>query len=253
MCHASPQQQASFKTQTATTQTVNDNLDTIFSNNENILSGLKAQFVPLIQAGAHQYAFDHSEDVALRNEVGAAAATVNAVNAARSAAISEGAGTPGAPAGSQGSVDAGIAQAIAQKQNEYSNRVTAAGYEAGTQNFDAAGRILPGATGTLEGEINQAGGAAQDAAGQQSRAAQTITAANDAWITPVAGAMGATISGLKPSNNTYVPDPANGPGGPNGESLPLGGTPFGGSGDMFANPSPLIGGDNLPLGNGMGG
>lgn len=196
MCHASSQEKGAFKNQLATTSAINSHLDTIFSNNENILGNLKQQMAPIITAGANQYAFNASKDAALRGSGAAAIAAAgrNAAGVARSAAISSGAGTSGIPAGSQSAIDAGLADEVAQKQAQYSNDVTAEGYKEGTENFFKAGQILPGAANTLENQTNNAGALANQSAGAQSQAAQAITAANNAWVGPVAGLLGSTAN-----------------------------------------------------------
>lgn len=196
MCHASSQEKNAYQNQVSTTAALNSHLDTIFKDNSNILGNLKTGLQPIIDAGESQFGFAKPEEAALRTN---AADNIEQGNRAtsdkvRSIMAAQGGGTSFLPNGGQAAVDQSLALNEAGAQADAQNQVTQAGFEKGRENFFNASAMLPSATASLEAPITNAGENAQSGAGAQSRAANSITQANNAWIAPVGGILGGVAS-----------------------------------------------------------
>jgi len=146
-----------------------------------------------VNAGANQYGFSQGEDAAMRTQATEqnAAAGRNASNATRSALASVGGGNTLLPNGSSAAINAGLAEDQAQKQAESQLAITQKGYDVGRQNFFGAEQALAAAPGELEAPISQAGSVASGAASNEMEGGTAITQANQAWVAPVAGMIGA--------------------------------------------------------------
>lgn len=152
---------------------------------------------PLIRAGANAFGFAAPEEAAMRTEATDLASAGGAAvsNATRGALASRGGGNTYLPSGSEAAINAGIAENTVQQNAQAQENITKAGYQQGRENFFAATSGLAGTTAELENPIGSLGNSAVNAAGQQMTGANEITAANNAWIAPVAGAAGAILGG----------------------------------------------------------
>lgn len=197
MCGASEKQNAAFGNEVSVSDTLTSALKQVFGENTNIIDSIKSAMEPIVAAGANAFGFSAPEEAARRTEATDRLASAGAQesNAVRGAMASRGGGNTYLPSGSEASINAGIAEDTAQKEASAQLGITKEGYDVGRENFFRATSGLAGTTAELENPIGSLGNSAVNAAGQQMTGANEITAANNAWIAPVAGAIGAFAGG----------------------------------------------------------
>lgn len=193
---------AAAQTQT-TANLLTDSFKKIFGTNTNILSSITDALTPVVKDGPSQYGFSKGEDAALRTRAvdSNAAAGQQTTNAVRSAMASRGGGNTYIPSGSEAVIEGSLAQTEAQKQADDQLGITEKGYETGRQNFFQSTTDLTQAPGALENPAIAAGGAASGAASAAMQGQTDIATAQNAWIAPVAGmigAIGGAAAGPKP-------------------------------------------------------
>jgi hypothetical protein len=193
MCHASGQEKTAYQNQVNTTAAVNSHLNTIFKDNTNMLGNLRSSLQPIIDAGISQYGYTKPQDTAIRTGTADSISGSNESesNAVRSDVAAVGGGNTALASGSKSMIDASLGAGEAENQLANQNAVTQQGFTQGRQNFLDASASLPAATATLEAPTTAASNLAVGAGAAQSSAANSITQANNAWVAPVAGVVGA--------------------------------------------------------------
>src|SRR5204862_1344023 len=126
----------------------------------------------------------------------------------RSSMASMGGGNITLPSGSQDAINAMLAQGSAEKQAESQMAITQQGYETGRENYFKSVELAGALPGELENPATAAGGAALSGAEAQEKGANDITAANNAWMAPVAGMLGslggAALGGIGGSTSPFA-------------------------------------------------
>ncbi len=193
LCGATKGQKDAAAQEATTAKSLSSAFDTIFAGNENILSSIKGALTPVVQQGPSQYGFSAAEDAALRTQATAtnAAASQQTTNAVRSAEAARGGGNTYIPSGGEAEIEGALAQTEAQKQADAQLGITKAGFETGRQNFFQSTTDLAQAPGALENPAIAAGTASEGAAADAMKGQTDIANAQNAWIAPVAGAIGA--------------------------------------------------------------
>jgi len=193
VCGASSQQKEAFGTIKTLENTLRGDFQTIFGENQGILNMLEGSLAPQVRGGPGAYGFSASEDAARRGQATEqiAQAGSQAANAVRSAVASRGGGNTFLPSGSQEAIDAALAQDTAVKQAEAQLGITEQGYETGRENYFKSLALAGALPGELENPATRAGYVALGGAEAQEKGAEAITQANQAWMAPVAGMLGA--------------------------------------------------------------
>lgn len=191
MCGASGQQKAAQANEVKVSDLLRTDMQLVFGKNQNLLDTLTKSLSPTVQAGPNQYGYAPGQDAAMRTQAKEqlAAAGQQATNATRNAVAAQ--GGMNLPSGSEEAIEAGLAQSQANQQAIAQLGITQQGYEAGRQNYFQSVSDMASAPGQLENPATQAGVAASGAAGQQMQGATDITNANNAWMAPVGGMIGA--------------------------------------------------------------
>lgn len=192
MCGASSQQKQAYGNITSLANTLRTDFQTIFGENQGILSQLESSLAPTVRGGPDAYGYSAAEDAAKRGQATEALAQAGsqASNVVRSAAASRGGGNTFLPSGSQEAIDATLAQDTAVKQAEAQMGITEQGYETGRENYFKSIALAGGLPGELENPSTSAGSVALGGANAEMSAANDITQANNAWVAPVAGLLG---------------------------------------------------------------
>ncbi len=193
VCGATKGQKDAAAQEASIASTMNADFNQVFSGNQNILKNLTDTLTPIVEAGPGQYGYSAAEDSALRTQATAtnAAASQQATNAVRSAEAARGGGNTYIPSGGEAEIEGALAQTEAQKQADAQLGITEKGYETGRQNFIGATGELASAPGQLENPATAAGSAAEGAAATSMQGQTDVANANNAWIAPVAGMIGA--------------------------------------------------------------
>lgn len=197
MCGPSQGMKMAAAQQQSTANLMTKDFENIFGENQNILGSITDALTPIVKAGASQYGFSDAEDAALRTQATAqnASGARNATNAVRSAMASRGGGNIYLPTGSEAAIEAELANSQAQQQANSQLGITEKGYDTGRANFFGAEGALAGAPGQLEAPITSSGSAAMGAQQGAYTAASDINQAKNAWVAPVAGAIGTLVGG----------------------------------------------------------
>lgn len=193
-CGATGAQKEAQSNEMKISDLMTSDFQSIFGTNTNILKSISGALTPVVNAGPNQYGFNASEDSALRTQATdtIAAGNRNATNALRSSLAAQGGGTGGMlPSGSTAALEGDLAEAEAQKQSDAQLGITEKGYDTGRANFFGAESALAGAPGALENPETAAGSAAEGAAQGAMGGATDIANANNAWMAPVGGIIGA--------------------------------------------------------------
>ena len=198
LCGASGAQKEAAATQKKITDLLTSDAQLIFGKDQHILDSIMGALEPVINKGPDQYGFSAAEDSAKRTQATdtLAAAGRNATNAVRSAVAAQ--GGMNLPSGSEAAIEGGLAEDQANKQAEAQLKVTDEGYATGRQNFFAAEGAAASAPGALENPATSAFNAASGASEGNIKAQDDITAANNAWMAPVAGLIGSVAGGFIP-------------------------------------------------------
>lgn len=191
-CGASQGQKMANADLRKTSKLMDYSFQQIMGENLSILGKIRGALEPIVKGGASQYGFSPAEDAARRTQATAelARASRSASGAVRSALSSRGGGNILLPSGSEASIESDIAQQEAYAQANAQLGITEKGYETGRENFFRGTGMLAAAPGELESPITSAGGAAVSGAQAREKSEDAITAANRAWMKPVAGLIG---------------------------------------------------------------
>lgn len=196
-CGASGEQKAAYAQQMDTARTLNNDFNIEFKGNQAILANIVSPLEDIVAAGVGQFGLTPEETAALRT--GAkdqlAAAGREATGSTREALAAIGGGNMELPSGSKAAIEAGLTEDQAYKQSQAQLDITKYGYEEGRKNFFTAEQELASAPGQLENPTTALAGEVTGAEGLAGRTANEIAAANNAWIAPVAGAIGGVLSG----------------------------------------------------------
>lgn len=195
MCGASSEQKQAFANEKKISQLLTTNFEEFAGRNSAILDNMISSLSPIESAGPGQYGLPAAEDAALRTSASEniSSAGAQASNAVRSALASRGGGTTYLPSGSEASIIGTLAQDTAQKEALAQNQITEKGYDTGRQNWEFATEGLIKAPGELENPVTSAGSGALGGAEAEQKGAEAITQANQAWMAPVAGIIGAGV------------------------------------------------------------
>ena len=198
LCGATGAQKTAQANEMKVSDLLTSDFQKIFSGNDNILQSITGALEPVVNAGPNQYGFSSAEDAALRTQATdtLAAAGRNTTNAVRSAVAAN--GGMNLPSGSEAAIEGSLAESEANKQAEAQLGITEKGYETGRENFFKSEGALASAPGALENPATAAGSAAEGAAGAAMQGATDIATAQNAWIAPVAGAIGAVGAAAMP-------------------------------------------------------
>jgi hypothetical protein len=196
-CGASSQEKMAFANEQKISQMLTSTFAEFSGTNKEVLNDMIKSLSPISEAGPSQFGLAPAAEAAERTSAAEnlSAAGTNAANAVRSALASRGGGTTYLPSGSEASIIGSLAQDTAVKEAEAQAQITQHGYDLGRENWLDATRMLAAAPGELESPVTSAGGAAIGGAQLQQQGAEAITQANNAWIGPVAGILGAAASG----------------------------------------------------------
>lgn len=193
MCGASGQQKQAYSNIKSISDSLRGAFQTIFAGNMNILNNLESSLAPSIRGGPSGYGFSPNEDAARRTQATEqiAQSGAQATNAVRSSLAAQGGGNTFLPSGSEAAINAGLAQNTAQEQAQAQIGITQQGYETGRENYFQSVGLAGALPGQLENPAISAGDAAVGGGKAQEQAASDIAQANNAWIAPVAGMIGA--------------------------------------------------------------
>lgn len=196
MCGASGQQKQAYGDIASLANTLRSNFQTIFAGNMNILNNLESSLAPTVAGGVGQYGFTGAEDAAKRTQATEqiAQAGAQASNLVRGSLAAQGGGNTFLPSGSEAAIESSLAQNTAVKQAQAQLGITEQGYETGRENYFQSVGLAGGLPGELENPATSAGNAALGGAQAQMEGANAITQANNAWVAPVAGMIGAVGS-----------------------------------------------------------
>lgn len=198
MCKASKEEKSAYANEQKISNLMTSQFQKFAGDNSAILHELTHNLTPIQDAGPSQFGLSPAEEAAERTMTAEqlTAAGANATNAVRQALASKGGGTTYLPSGSEASILGSLAQDSAVKEALAQSQITQRGYDIGRQNWEFATEGLTKAPGALEAPVISAGEGATGAAKNQFEGAQAITAANQAWMQPVAGIIGGVASGL---------------------------------------------------------
>ena len=197
MCKASSQQKQAYANEQKVSSMLTSQFADFAGKNDAILDDLTGHLSPIEDAGPSQFGLSPTEEAAERTMTAeqlnsAAGQTANAV---RGAVASRGGGTSYLPSGAEASILGSLAQDTAVKEALAQSKITERGYDIGRDNWKFATGELARAPGELENPVTAAGGAAVGGAEMQQKGADAITAANQAWMKPVAGLVGGMLEG----------------------------------------------------------
>lgn len=170
---------------------------TIFSQNQDILKGLRTAFEPIISAGPNQEGYSPAELTAMRT--GSSDAVAQGAQNAQIAANAKFAGTGGSdlPSGAHEQISAMINSSAANEGAKERQQITTDDYATGRQNFFNAASALDAGINSAEGASSQfansatgSGNAATNADQASFEGAEKIAEANRAWMGPVFGMIG---------------------------------------------------------------
>ena len=211
MCSASRQEKEAYANEQKVSGLLTSQFQQFAGENQAILSDLTGHLQPIEDAGPSQFGMSPTEEAAERTMTAEQmnAAGAQTANAVRGAIASRGGGTSYLPSGSEDAILGSLAQDTAVKEALAQSKITERGYDIGRDNWKFATSGLSKAPGELENPVTSAGEAATGGASLQQKGAESITAANQAWIAPVAGIIGA---GVKAATGGAAGGPGNQPG-----------------------------------------
>jgi hypothetical protein len=226
MCGASSQEKMAFGNEEKISSLLTENFQEFAGKNAAILDNMVKSLSPIESAGPSQFGLAPAEEAAERTVTAEnmSAAGAQATNAVRSALASRGGGTSYLPSGSEAEILGSIAQDTAVKEALAQAKITERGYDVGRQNFEFATEELGKAPGELENPVVNAGNSALSGAEGEQKGAEAITQANQAWMAPVAGIIGAGVkmatAGATGGASLAIPSltdsPISGPNAPGG-------------------------------------
>lgn len=189
-CGASAQQNQLATEQANFYQTLTQEYQQNYGEQQDILSALTAQFKPILAAGPEQYGFAPAEDAALRTQAqeGTARGANNAAVALANENSAAGGGNEFLPSGVQSEEKAQLLESAAEQNAGEQEQITEAGYQQGEENFTQAENALAG-TAQIENPTGYAG-VATGAGSAANTTMNDIAQENAAWMAPVFGLLG---------------------------------------------------------------
>jgi hypothetical protein len=208
-CGASKEQKQAFANEQTVANLLKTNFEQFAGENQSILQNLTSTLTPIETAGPSQWGMSAGQEAAERTMAAEtlSSAGAQASNAVRGALASRGGGQTYLPSGSEAAILGTLAQDTAVKEAEAQSFITERGYDIGRENFEFATEGLMRAPGELEAPVTSAGAGAIGGAGQEMAGANAITAANNAWMAPVAGIVGAGVSAATGGIGNAIPKP----------------------------------------------
>ena len=194
-CGASSQEKSAFANEQKISNLLTANFQEFAGKNSAILDNMIKTLSPISENGPSQFGMSPAQEAAERTSTAEnlAGAGAQAANAVRGALASRGGGTTYLPNGSEAAIEGTLAQDTAVKEALAQSRITERGYDLGRQNWEFATEGLMKAPGELENPVNSAGSVATGGAEAEQKGAADITSANQAWMAPVAGIIGAGL------------------------------------------------------------
>lgn len=172
-------------------QTLQQQDQTQFNEDQGILTQMQSVYAPILAAGPNQYGFSNAEDTDLNTEAteGVAANYAGASTALKEEQAAQGGGNSYLPSGvnaqEQESLDSGAAGTLSQEQQQ----IKQAGYQQGYQQFANATSALEGTASLLN--PTGAANAATSAGSAEGTTANQIAQENESWMAPLGAAAGA--------------------------------------------------------------
>lgn len=177
-----------------------DEYNTVFGQNQNILSDLTGSLSPIVAAGPSQQGFSAAENAALNTQAtDQAAQNVKQVRQATNERMAAaGGGNTFLPSGAQEQINAGINTSA---MNELSNErlgITEANYQAGRENWLNAVKDLETAPGATENPTSEFANATSNSSKVANDEANTIAAQGNSWMGLVGGLAGNVVGAAGP-------------------------------------------------------
>ena len=168
-------------------QTLTNEYQTTFGENQSILKSLTASFSPILQAGINQKGFSDAELTALNSQAvtGTGQAYKQAQTAVGDKLAAEGGGNTYIPSGAKTQVQEELASSAAQNIGNQELGIQENDYATGRQNYLEAAGILGG----VASQYNPTGyaGAATNAGSAAETTANQINQENNSWVNAVVG------------------------------------------------------------------
>lgn len=189
MCGASGEQKALSASQTNFFQTLTDHYQTVFGEQQGVLSSLTDSFKPILERGPNGRGFSDAERSTLETQAGESTARgyAKAKQALGEAEAARG-GNAYIPSGADDQRDAELASSAESERANLDQRITLADYDEGHRQYDAAASGLLGVAG-LESPT-AAAGAATGAGSAASETANEIAQEDNSVWQGVVGAIG---------------------------------------------------------------
>lgn len=177
---ASAQQSQLADSQQSFYNTLSNDYNTQFSQQNAILGTLQNSLNPIIQAGPNQFGYNTSEVNTLNSQAiqGTGQQYANASQALKANQAAEGGGNIPLPSGVQSQQQAGLASSAANQASNQLLGIQNAGYEQGHQQYESAIGQLGGVAGMYN--PNGVAGAANQGGGVANSEANTVTQLNNA-------------------------------------------------------------------------
>ena len=190
-CGASQSQKDIESAQANFYNTLTQEYQQTFGQNQAILSSLTKAFQPILQAGINQEGFSAGEKQNLESQATTGTGQ-NYSKAAQALALQQGAaggGTQFVPTGAKMQQQQQLATSAANEESNLQSGIEAADYAQGRQNYLEAANALGGVAAQYNptGYANAATGAGSAAA----ETANQISQASNSWMNVVSGALGA--------------------------------------------------------------
>lgn len=164
---------------------------TLFGEDQGILTQLQSVYAPVLAAGPNQYGFSDAEDTLLNSQAteGVAQNYRAASTALKEEQAAEGGGNSYLPSGSHESAQAELNASAARTMSGEQLQIKQAGFDQGYKQFAQATTALEGASSLM----NPAGTAAvaNQAGSDENATSSAIASENSSWMAPLAGAVGA--------------------------------------------------------------
>lgn len=190
MCGSTAQQNQISDTQQAFYNQLTQEYNTIFGENQGIISALTSAYMPILQAGPSQTGFSQGQENALRTQNTETVSTdyAQAQRATAQALAGRGGGNTFLPSSVNANIIASNANAAAAQRAQGEQNISLANWQQGYQNWQQAANVLAGVGGMtsptgFSGAVTGAGSAAATTANQ-------IAQANFAPWGALAGAAG---------------------------------------------------------------
>lgn len=162
-----------------------------YSEDQAILKQMQDVYAPILAQGPNQYGFSEGEETNLETGAGEGVARnfTAASRAVREAHAAQGGGNTYLPSGVNDQEDEELSSSAASTLSDEQRQIKQSGYDQGYRNFSQATSALEGTASLLN--PNGTSTAATSAGSAAGQTAKDISDENNAWIAPLAGAVGA--------------------------------------------------------------